>query len=208
MENKFLEEALSKAATTKVFLSEEGALKKLPEVVKTYFKGASTIIIADENTWQAAGEECYRHLKEGEVKLLSPYIFPGEPQLETDYRWVEELIEHLRGSKAIPIAVGSGTINDLVKLTAYRLNIPYIVVATAPSVDGYAAAGAALLTNGVKMTHPCDAPLAIIGESSVLADAPAELKSAGYSDLIAKIPAGADWIVADYLEEDPINPVG
>ncbi|HHU88029.1 MAG: sn-glycerol-1-phosphate dehydrogenase [Sphaerochaetaceae bacterium] len=208
MTNEFLEEALSKATNTKVFLSEEGALKRLPEVVKTHFKGATTIIIADENTWQAAGEECFHYLREGQVKLLSPYIFPGIPLLETDHKWVEELIKHIEDSNAIPIAVGSGTINDLVKLTAYRLGTPYIVVATAPSVDGYAAAGAALLTNGVKMTHPCDAPLAIIGESSVLANAPNELKSAGYADLLAKIPAGADWIVADYLGEDPINQGG
>jgi|LSQX01.2.fsa_nt_gb glycerol-1-phosphate dehydrogenase [NAD(P)+] len=208
MMSNFLKEALTKATTTKVFLNEEGALTKLPALVKEHFGGAAAIIIADENTWQAAGKESYRILKEGGVKLLSPYIFPGKPTLETDYKWVEELVSHLKGSQALPIAVGSGTINDLVKLTAHLIRTPYIVVATAPSVDGYAAAGAALLTNGVKMTHQCDAPLAIVGESSILADAPSELKSAGYSDLLAKIPAGADWIVADFLGEDPINRVG
>lgn len=208
MRTHFLKEALTKAATTKVFLSEEGALKKLPAIIKEHFGRVAVIIIADENTWQAAGKESYRYLKEGGVKLLAPYIFPGKPVLETDYKWVEELVKHLEGSNALPIAIGSGTINDLVKLTAHLLKTPYVVVATAPSVDGYAAAGAALLTNGVKMTHQCDAPLAIVGESEILANAPQELKSAGYSDLLAKIPAGADWIVADFLGEDPINRVG
>ena len=32
------------------------------------------------------------------------------------------------------------------------------------------------------------------------------MTSAGYADLLAKIPAGADWIVADALEVEPIDP--
>ena len=63
MRTDFLKEALSKASTTKVFLNEEGALKELPSIIKEYFGKVAVIIIADENTWQAAGKESYRYLK-------------------------------------------------------------------------------------------------------------------------------------------------
>jgi glycerol-1-phosphate dehydrogenase [NAD(P)+] len=33
------------------------------------------------------------------------------------------------------------------------------------------------------------------------------MNAAGYADLLAKCAAGADWILADALEEEPINPV-
>ena len=67
-------------------------------------------------------------------------------------------------SSAIPVAVGSGTINDLTKLAAHQLGRPYIVVATAASMDGYTAYGASITHQGSKQTFDCPAPLAVIAD--------------------------------------------
>ncbi|MFA5468548.1 MAG: sn-glycerol-1-phosphate dehydrogenase [Sphaerochaetaceae bacterium] len=197
----FLEEALKKATDTKIFLSEVGAIKKLPQLLLEHLPGKTFTLIADENTWKAAGEMVGHTLTEAKIPLTSPVI----ENFEGTYKSAEQISRIIKERATVPIAVGSGTINDLVKLAAQQNSQPYIVVATAPSVDGYASAGAALLTDGVKMTHPCNAPAIIIGESAVLSSAPKELKSAGYADLLAKVPAGGDWLVADYLGEDPLN---
>ena len=72
-------------------------------------------------------------------------------------------------------------------------------------MDGYAASGAALLDSGFKRTLPCAPPLAIVADLDVIADAPARMAAWGYGDLSGKIVAGADWILADALGEDPID---
>jgi glycerol-1-phosphate dehydrogenase [NAD(P)+] len=79
-------------------------------------------------------------------------------------------------------------------------------VCTAASVDGYTAFGASITRDGFKQTMECRAPRAVLADLEVLTGAPADMTSAGYADLLAKIPAGADWIVADVLEVEPIEP--
>ena len=60
---------------------------------------------------------------------------------------------------------------------------------------------------GFKKTIPCTPPTAILADLDVIAAAPREMTSWGYGDLAGKIPAGGDWIVADALEIEPIDPV-
>jgi glycerol-1-phosphate dehydrogenase [NAD(P)+] len=72
-------------------------------------------------------------------------------------------------------------------------------------MDGYTAFGAAITKEGYKQTMTCPAPRAVLADVDVLTGAPAPMTSAGYADLLAKIPAGADWIVADALEVEPID---
>ena len=83
--------------------------------------------------------------------------------------------------------------------------LSYFCIPTAPSVDGYTSSGAALNSEGLKKTLPCPAPLAIAADSRILHGAPPEMFAAGYADLMAKIPAGADWVIVDQLGMEPIR---
>ena len=56
-----------------------------------------------------------------------------------------------------------------------------MVFATAPSMDGFVSIGAALITNYVKTTYQAHVPLAVIGDTDILAAAPMEMITAGYS---------------------------
>jgi glycerol-1-phosphate dehydrogenase [NAD(P)+] len=51
----------------------------------------------------------------------------------------------------------------------------------------------------------CPAPRAVVADLEVLIGAPPRMTSSGYGDLLAKVTAGADWIVADALEIEPIK---
>jgi glycerol-1-phosphate dehydrogenase [NAD(P)+] len=59
--------------------------------------------------------------------------------------------------------------------------------------------------NGTKKTVQCPAPYAICADTAILATAPAPMLASGYADLLAKLPAGGDWLIADALGEDPIT---
>jgi glycerol-1-phosphate dehydrogenase [NAD(P)+] len=100
------------------------------------------------------------------------------------------------------LAVGSGTVNDSCRLASYRLNLPYGVVGTAPSMDGYASAGTPFLFNGSKATIQCTTPKYIIGDLDILKDAPFEMMLAGIGDMFGKYIGILDWELArDYSGE-------
>jgi glycerol-1-phosphate dehydrogenase [NAD(P)+] len=206
MDNDKFEAALQLASDTRHVLIGKGTLEAVPATFNQAFGDTPAVIVADTNTYAAAGEAVDRQLRGAGIEVLTPVIFPGQPALYADFDNVLELGQQLANLNAIPIAVGSGTINDITKLAAYRVARPYMVVATAASMDGYTAFGAAITKDGFKQTMSCPAPRALIADLEVLAGAPSRMNSTGYGDLLGKITAGADWLVADALEIEPISP--
>ncbi|MDR1390712.1 MAG: iron-containing alcohol dehydrogenase [Treponema sp.] len=207
-----LEACLEAASDTKALLVEQGAIAKIPRLLKNYFEleASPVFLIADENTWKAAGEECGHVLTDARVAQTEPFIFPAAG-LHGEYGLVEKLKtlmkEQSEKNGLVPLAVGSGTINDIVKCAAGERGLPYCCVPTAASVDGYTAHGAALLRDGFKQTLPCAAPRLVVADTDVLSRAPAYLSSSGYGDLAGKLAAGADWIIADTIYKiDPAVP--
>ncbi len=190
---------------TELFVMESGALASLPEVLKSCFSFDGVWIVADENTYRAVGARAAEILRAAGIRVAAPKVFPAHPMLHGS----EEIAQQLAGEipeNCVPVAIGSGTINDLVKRASHLAGKRYCCVATAPSVDGYTSFGAALVTAGFKKTMPCRAPLAVVADADVLRSAPPEMAAAGYADLMAKIPGGADWLIADTIGETPLDP--
>ena len=192
---------------TRAFVLDEHAIDDLPEVLNTFFPNKRAFLIADENTWAAAGNRVEQVLKKSEkVDIQGVHIY-GKERFHPDSSFSDALCESFAAMKdVVPVAVGSGVINDIVKCAAGKAGIPYCCVPTAASVDGYTASGAAMSVDGFKTTVPCPAPLAVVAEISVLRDAPAWMLSSGYADLLTKVPAGADWLIADMMNEEKIAP--
>jgi glycerol-1-phosphate dehydrogenase [NAD(P)+] len=205
MNSERLESALRAATSTRSVTIGRGALAAVGEVFERQFAGRSAVIVADENTYAAAGSEVQRHLRAAGCGVKEPCVFPAKPALYADYRRVLEVEAALRAQDAIPIAVGSGTLNDLTKLASHRCERPYAVVATAASMDGYTAFGASITRDGLKQTMACPAPRVVVADTDVLAGAPPAMTASGYADLLGKVTAGADWMIADALERDPIH---
>ena len=198
--------AAALAAATDTSAMEIGIdiLDRVPQMFVEQFPAKRALIVADENTWRAAGEAVYGYLQSAGVECEEPFIFT-DPHLHAEWRFIEMLDERLAKSDAIPVSVGSGTINDLCKLCSYHQSRPYMCVATAASVDGYSSFGASITYKNMKQTFTCPAPKAILADVGVMAKAPKEMTAAGYADLAAKIPAGAEWIVADFVGSEPIH---
>ena len=198
--------ALANATDTEVVEIGTGALRSVGEVFGRSFGDRPAVIVADEHTLAAGGTGVPEELAAGGRTVVEPYVFPGEPTLYADYRNIETLIDSLRMHDAIPVAIGSGTLNDIVKRAAHECERPYLCVATAASMDGYTAFGAAITKDGYKRTMTCPAPRAVVADVDVLTAAPGPMTASGYADLLSKITAGADWIVADALEVEKIDP--
>ena len=196
--------AVPEGLQTKVFVLGKGVLAELPELLESYFSGKKPWLIADENTWRAAGTRAEEYLRNAGFAEIPRVIFPGSPRLHPDYAISIRLAEEMPAD-CVPVAVGSGVINDLVKCAAGRREVPYCCVPTACSVDGFTSAGGAMSVDGFKRTVKCPAPMALCADTDVLATAPSAMFASGYADLLTKVPAGADWILADMLGEEPIR---
>ena len=191
---------------TRLFLLENDALNQLPEAIRSLWgNDARPWLVADGNTWRAAGAEVAKILKAAGMEGPEPFLFPGTPMLHADEGNVNLLLEQFP-ENVVPVAIGGGTVNDLVKRASGLRHVSYCCVPTAPSVDGYTSSGAALTASGLKQTLPCPAPLAVVADSGILRNAPPEMFAAGYADLMAKIPAGADWLAADTLGIEAVDP--
>ncbi len=200
---------LAKATDTDVVEVGRGVLPRTGTILRDalFTEGQPALIVADERTWAAAGSAVEASLRSAGVATTEPLIFPGHPVLYASYDNSETIRERLRATDAVGVAVGSGTINDLVKLASGELGRKYAVVGTAASMDGYSGFGAPMSQDGVKLTMPCPAPAVVVIDLDVAAAAPANMVASGYGDLAAKIPAGADWILADAVGLDPIDPL-
>lgn len=196
--------ALEAATDTEEVMLGSRALDSVAELFDRVFGHQPAAIVADENTFAIAGEVA-RCALEASRQPVEAFVFPGKPVLHADYENIEALVGWLREREGVPVSVGAGTVNDITKRAAFECERGYMCVATASSVDGYASFGASITRAGFKQTLECSAPRAVLADLDVLAKAPPKMTSAGYADLLAKIPAGADWIIADVLDVEPIE---
>ena len=203
MSKEMIDAALLKASDTKACVISNGAIEQVLGLFLEHFENsASAIVICDPRTLAAAGE-CVEALLKGAGVDVSRYVLePDGKTFHADYFYVDQVREAIaaaakNGVMPVPISVGSGVINDLTKRASGELNIAYMSVATAASVDGYSSFGAALRSpEGAKQTYACPAPRVIVADLDVMRTAPGWMAASGFADLMAKVPAGADWILA------------
>jgi glycerol-1-phosphate dehydrogenase [NAD(P)+] len=206
VDDRRISAALAKATDTSQVVIGPGALDAVAEVAGRGFGDRPVVVVADATTWRVAGEQVARRLEAAGRATEPPYRFPPDTVVLATYDNVARLGHALAGHDAVPVAVGSGSLNDIVKRAAHEAGRPYLVVATAASMDGYTAFGAAITRDGYKQTMTCPAPRAVVADLEVLAGAPPEMTASGYGDLLGKVTAGADWLVADALGVEPIDP--
>ena len=199
-----IETALQRARDTKALEFGKGAMERLPGMLRTLFPGKKVVTVADVNTFAAAGQRVCDILTAAGIPMAENFIF-RDPELYAEWSYLEELEAYLRQIDAVPVAVGSGVINDLTKLASHHLGRRYVIVGTAASMDGYTAYGASITYEGNKQTFDCPAPLGVVFDPAVAAKAPAGMSASGYADLLAKVPAGADWIIADAVGSEAVD---
>ncbi len=200
-----IERALADSTDTKAVQIGPGVIAGIADVFKSNFPDSAAIVIGDERTMEVAGNAVVEALKAGGATVVESYVFPGEPELYAKYENCEILRDALEPVDAVAVAVGAGTLNDIVKRASGELGRPYMVVATAASMDGYTAFGSSIAVKGYKNTLNCPAPTAAVADIDVLAAAPNVMTASGYGDLLGKVPAGADWILADALDIEKID---
>ena len=165
-----------------------GATGSLTHLCQNY---EHILLVSDENTYRVCGRDVQSLLATRvETNLIlqknGDVVIPNEEK-------IAELEACLTPKTDLLVGVGSGVINDLCKHVSHKHSLPYYIVATAPSMDGYASVGAALVLGGMKVTLNARPPKAIVADTAVLKEAPIEMLRAGYGDIIGKFSCLCDW---------------
>ena len=173
----------------KEILSSAGAINALPEILKKYGL-KKPFVVADTNTFTAAGEKVLSLLKSNGV-AYSEFVFSDSP--EPDESAVQAALNRFDSGCDAVIGVGSGVINDICKIVAKTNGRFYIIVATAPSMDGYASATSSMTVKGLKTSVSSKCPEVIIGDLNILKNAPEKALVSGLGDMIAKYISVLEW---------------
>lgn len=175
------------------YIFEPGAIGKLPELLAElgYMR---PYLISDTHTHEIAGKRAEEVLQNAGIRFVSHVLkSPENSDLAAD--------EHALGSIAmandkeadIIISIGTGTINDLGRYFSYITGRPFLLIATAPSMDGLVSGVAPLIFHNMKITFPAQEPLALICDPEILAAAPLKMLAAGAADILGKYNCLLDW---------------
>jgi glycerol-1-phosphate dehydrogenase [NAD(P)+] len=173
----------------------EDALEHLSNILESFVDGRRVFLVADQQTWVIVGERVRRTLEQAGwsvYHIVVPDTDNGSPVCDDrTYDWLNDRLP----PADIALAVGCGVINDLTKWLAFENDLPYAVIATAATMNGFTAANVAPALKGVKTIISARPPLAVLAIPSVIVKAPFELTAAGLGDTIAKPVSTADWIL-------------
>jgi len=172
-----------------VYIEPDVVRRRLPALCAAY---KNILLVADENTFRAGGEPVAEVLADKTVKQV---IYSGKTLVIPNEDAVAKVMDALDNTDLI-IGVGSGVIQDICKYVSFQSKIPYYIIATAPSMDGYASAGAAMITEGMKVTYSVGVPTVILADTNVLKNAPLEMIKSGYGDIVGKFSSLCDWKLA------------
>ena len=169
-----------------------GLVHEVGQILRDNGFPARILLVADRRTLKAA---------EGILQSLEG--FQVEQQIYEELRVATmddvRLVESWFDRADAVLAVGTGSIHDPCRMACARQGKPLCLFATAPSMDGFASYNAPIVDGNFKTTHPAKCPEVIIADTRILADAPVELKSAGFGDMVSKYIALVDWQVSHLL---------
>lgn len=173
-----------------------GAIRDLPAVLEK-LSVRSAFVFADRNTYAAAGEAVCQILRD-DGTAVACHIFEDD-HLEPDERSVGLAVMCIDPKFEAIVGVGSGVINDICKIVANISGKPYIIVGTAPSMDGYASATSSMERQGLKVSVNSKCPDVIIGDTQILAQAPMKMLASGLGDMIAKYVSICEWRISQLI---------
>lgn len=183
------------------YKAESGLVHHLGrELIKAGFP-QPIFIVADQNTLEAA---------KGVLPSLDEVGIAYHIKVYDDMRfaYLDDALTIKDEAEAYAgiLSIGTGSLNDICRYAASESHKPLAIFPTAPSMDGFASDSAPLIANNFKISYPSKQPMVILADTQILADAPIELKAAGFGDMMAKYIAIVDWKLSHYLTGEYLCP--
>ncbi|WP_238899889.1 sn-glycerol-1-phosphate dehydrogenase [Clostridium sp. YIM B02500] len=175
----------------------ENVYNKILDVAKEILP-KEILLVSDNNTYKALGKCVENEFTESGYKINN-IMLVSDGDLIPDEKAIGRVLVEVNNETELIVAVGSGSINDICRIISAKTHIPYVIMGTAPSMDGYASTVSPLIIDGAKVTYPGTNPYAIIADSNIMKDAPFEMICAGFGDILGKYTALSDWRLSNTI---------
>lgn len=114
---------------------------------------------------------------------------------------IKRVLDKIDGNTyEIVLGVGGGSKIDMAKVIAHRIGKEYISIPTIASHDGIASPRASIKNKYEQVSIQVRSPIAILADSSIIAQAPHRYSAAGAADVIGNLTAVKDWVLAHKLK--------
>lgn len=173
-----------------------GVISKLPDELARY-AAKKIYLLCDQTTYRVAGERVQTLLQEAGVAVVL-CVLDSESPAPNEYNVGYATMFYDHSCEAV-VAVGSGVVNDIGKIVAAMAGKPYLIVGTAPSMDGYASPTSSMTRANLKISLNSKTADVIIGDTDILCKAPTRMLLSGLGDMIAKYVSICEWRIAHII---------
>ena len=174
----------------------QNILESIVEVVREY-NSKKVFVLSDKNTFFVCAKKVLQILDENNIKYTS-FCF-NENKLEPNEQSVGSAIMHFDYECDLVVGVGSGVINDIGKILSATAKTPYVIIGTAPSMDGFASATSSMTRDGLKISLNSKCADVIIGDLEIMKNAPMHMLKSGLGDMIAKYVSICEWRISNLI---------
>jgi glycerol-1-phosphate dehydrogenase [NAD(P)+] len=170
----------------------EGVVSEVGSLLRSLGTVSKVIVITGNKVKARAGSECSSSLEK--ASLASSWHIVSDASMDTVSK-LQEKIEYNRPPDFV-IGFGGGRSVDVAKMTAYRLNKPFLSIPTSASHDGISSPFVSVRGTDKPHSIKASTPVGVLADTHLMSQAPPRLLAGGCGDLVAKITAVKDWELA------------
>ncbi len=172
----------------------ENACQNFLESSEILIKYKRILLISDINCFEFMGKDFQEFV--AEKCNIEKIIFEKSPQ--ANRHSIDKCLN--LGAYDCYIAVGSGSICDIVKYSSFKVGKPFVIFPTAPSVNAYTSSTASIKSNDkIKESYNTHLPKAIILDKNKFNNIPTRLVRSGVGDSLAKNTCIFDWYLSHIM---------
>jgi len=172
-----------------------GMLARAGEAIGETHLSGRPLVVTSPTPREVAGEQVIEQLRE---RGPDPEVVVVE---EATFGAVERVLERVDAAEAGYLAgIGGGKAIDITKMAAAERELGFVSVPTAASHDGIVSSRGSVPEGDTRHSVAARPPLAVVADTTILADAPWRLTTAGCADIISNYTAVRDWQLAHRLQ--------
>lgn len=179
-----------------------GLIARVADYINKRAFGKKCVLVTDNVLYPLFGQKVEQTLLNAGFSVTL-CVIKREGKMEPDETAVGEILLSITHETDFLISVGSGSLTDATRINAMRCRLPFVCVATAPSMDGYTSAISPLLLRGVKIHRDAVCPDIIVCDLDILRTAPMDMVCSGVGDVLGKFIADADYRLGHIVNDEP-----